>query len=84
MFVNSSTFSAKHDLFPPQVFNNIFTVFIQLVQVIQAAEKKQKPALEELFEDVYDQVPSNLEGQERQLRETIKNYPGDYPSDVPL
>ncbi|XP_028757595.1 2-oxoisovalerate dehydrogenase subunit alpha 1, mitochondrial [Neltuma alba] len=56
----------------------------QLVQAIQVAEKAQKPALGELFKDVYDQVPSNLQGQERQLREAIKNHPGDYPSDVPL
>ncbi|KAK4276693.1 hypothetical protein QN277_014812 [Acacia crassicarpa] len=56
----------------------------ELLQAIQVAEKAQKPALEELFRDVYDQVPSNLEGQERQLRETIKKHIGDYPSDVPL
>ncbi|XP_054798735.1 2-oxoisovalerate dehydrogenase subunit alpha 1, mitochondrial-like [Prosopis cineraria] len=56
----------------------------QLLQAIQVAEKKQKPALEELFKDVYDQAPSNLQAQERQLRKTIKNHPGDYPSDVPL
>ncbi|KAI9113304.1 hypothetical protein K1719_015829 [Acacia pycnantha] len=56
----------------------------ELLQAIQVAEKARKPAMGELFKDVYDQVPSNLEVQERQLRETIKNHPGDYPSDVPL
>ncbi|KAI4337895.1 hypothetical protein L6164_016260 [Bauhinia variegata] len=56
----------------------------QLLQAIQAAEKKQKPPLEDFFNDVYDQLPSNLVEQERQLRETIKKHPQEYPSDVPL
>ncbi|KAJ0976824.1 hypothetical protein J5N97_012298 [Dioscorea zingiberensis] len=56
----------------------------ELLQAIQAAEKTEKPALAELFTDVYDQVPSNLREQEKLLRETIKEHPGDYPPDVPV
>ncbi|XP_027363928.1 2-oxoisovalerate dehydrogenase subunit alpha 2, mitochondrial-like isoform X2 [Abrus precatorius] len=56
----------------------------QLMHAIQVAEKAQKPPLEDMFNDVYDQVPSNLKEQERVLRETIEKHPKDYPSDVPL
>jgi len=48
------------------------------------AEKAQKPPLEDMFNDVYDKLPPNLEEQERLLRKSIKKHPKDYPSDVPL
>ncbi|URD93707.1 Dehydrogenase E1 component [Musa troglodytarum] len=54
----------------------------ELLQAIQAAERAEKPPLSELFTDVYDRVPSNLQEQEKSLRETIKKHPKDYPSDV--
>lgn len=56
----------------------------QLLQVIQVAEKTEKPPLKYLFSDVYDIPPPNLCEQEKQLRETIYAHPQDYPSDVPL
>ncbi|XP_049410840.1 2-oxoisovalerate dehydrogenase subunit alpha 1, mitochondrial-like [Solanum stenotomum] len=56
----------------------------QVVEAIQAAEKVEKPPLTELFGDVYDQIPSNLQEQERFIRDTIKRYPKEYPSDVPV
>ncbi|XP_044509903.1 2-oxoisovalerate dehydrogenase subunit alpha 1, mitochondrial-like [Mangifera indica] len=56
----------------------------QLLQAVQAAEKTEKPPLADMFSDVYDVPPSNLRAQENQLRETIKKYPQDYPSDVPV
>lgn len=57
---------------------------LQLMHAIQVAEKAQKPPLEEMFTDVYDQLSSNLEEQERELRKTIEKHPKDYPYDVPL
>jgi len=54
------------------------------MHAIQVAEKAQKPPLGDLFTDVYDQLPSNLEEQERLLRKSIEKHPKDYPSDVPL
>lgn len=54
----------------------------ELLQAIQVAEREQKPALEELFSDVYDIIPSNLREQEQLLRQTVKKHPGDYPTDV--
>nr|XP_023872383.1 2-oxoisovalerate dehydrogenase subunit alpha 2, mitochondrial-like [Quercus suber]POE85904.1 2-oxoisovalerate dehydrogenase subunit alpha 2, mitochondrial [Quercus suber] len=56
----------------------------QLLQAIQIAEKTEKPSIEGLFSDVYDHLPSNLQEQEEQLRETIRRHPKDYPSDVPV
>ncbi|XP_022936690.1 2-oxoisovalerate dehydrogenase subunit alpha 1, mitochondrial-like [Cucurbita moschata] len=60
------------------------TIKKQLLQAIQNAEKTEKPPLSELFSDVYDHLPSNLQEQEEVLRQTTKRYPQDYPSDVPL
>jgi 2-oxoisovalerate dehydrogenase E1 component alpha subunit len=57
---------------------------MQLFQAIQFAERLQKPPLSELFTDVYDQIPNNLRDQEKMLRQTIKNHPAEYPSDVPV
>lgn len=62
----------------------MFSFLVQLLQAIQNAEKTEKPALGELFADVYDAPPSNLREQETELREAVKRHPKDYPSDVPV
>ncbi|CAK9313780.1 unnamed protein product [Citrullus colocynthis] len=64
--------------------NHKTTVKKQLLQAIRNAEKTKKPPVSELFNDVYDHLPKNLEEQEEILRQTMKRYPQDYPSDVPL
>ncbi|KAL0073229.1 thiamine diphosphate-binding protein [Phycomyces blakesleeanus] len=46
-----------------------------------SAEKKKKPALENLFTDVYDELTPNLEAQKKELRELIAKYPEYYPTD---
>ncbi|GFY96540.1 thiamin diphosphate-binding fold (THDP-binding) superfamily protein [Actinidia rufa] len=56
----------------------------QVMQAIQAAERIEKPPLSEMFTDVYDQTPSNLQEQEEMIREAIKRHPKDYPSDLPV
>ncbi|XP_024017729.1 2-oxoisovalerate dehydrogenase subunit alpha 2, mitochondrial [Morus notabilis] len=56
----------------------------QVLHAIQVAEKVEKPPVMNLFTDVYDVPPANLREQEQLLRETIKRYPQDYPSDVPV
>jgi 2-oxoisovalerate dehydrogenase E1 component alpha subunit len=56
----------------------------QLVQAIQVAEKMEKPLLADMFTDVYDHPPENLQEQEKLLRQTIKRHQKDYPSDVPV
>ena len=49
------------------------------MHAIQVAEKAQKPPLQDLFNDVYDQIPSNLQEQERLIRKTIEKHPKDTP-----
>ncbi|KAK8488997.1 hypothetical protein V6N11_021006 [Hibiscus sabdariffa] len=56
----------------------------QLLQAIQIAERAEKPPVNDLFTDVYDNIPSNLRDQEKLLRETINRHPEDYPADVPF
>ena len=61
-----------------------FNTLEQLVQAIQEAEKTEKPPLADMFTDVYDHPPENLQEQEKLLRQTIKRHQNDYPSDVPV
>ncbi|KAK2967093.1 hypothetical protein RJ640_007408 [Escallonia rubra] len=56
----------------------------QLLHAIQVAERTEKPPLEDLFTDVYDHLPSNLQEQEKLLRDTIEKHPQDYPAGVPV
>jgi hypothetical protein len=61
----------------------LMMLLVQLLHAIQVAEKAEKPPVADIFTDVYDLPPSNLDEQEKFLRETIKRHPQDYPSDVP-
>ncbi|CAN4115332.1 unnamed protein product [Withania somnifera] len=56
----------------------------QVLQAIQVAEKAEKPPIKDVFTDVYDVPPANLQEQEIFIRETIRRHPQDYPTDVPL
>ncbi|CAN4121149.1 unnamed protein product [Withania somnifera] len=56
----------------------------QVLQAIQAAEKVEKPSITDLFTDVYDKMPLNLQDQEKFVRDAVKRYPKEYPSDVPI
>uniref|UniRef100_M1AZW8 Branched chain alpha-keto acid dehydrogenase E1-alpha subunit n=1 Tax=Solanum tuberosum TaxID=4113 RepID=M1AZW8_SOLTU len=53
----------------------------QVLEAIKTAEGMEKPALTELFSDVYEQMPPNLHEQERSIRDAINKYPKDYPTD---
>ncbi|KAG5573075.1 hypothetical protein H5410_062841 [Solanum commersonii] len=56
----------------------------QVLQALERAEETEKPPLADLFTDVYDQIPSNLQEQERYIRNAIKRRPNEYPSNIPL
>ncbi|KAI3826821.1 hypothetical protein L1987_00877 [Smallanthus sonchifolius] len=56
----------------------------QLSQAIQAAERVEKPPVADMFNDVYDVLPKNLNEQEVFLRENIKKHAQEYPSNVPM
>lgn len=50
-----------------------------VLAALKVAEKIDKPALEDLVSDVYDQVPEMLEQQLNELKAHIKKYPDAYP-----
>ncbi|KAK9713265.1 hypothetical protein RND81_06G015900 [Saponaria officinalis] len=56
----------------------------QILNAIQVAEKLDKPPVADLFSDVYDVPPQNLQQQERCLRETITLHQKEYPQNVPV
>jgi 2-oxoisovalerate dehydrogenase E1 component alpha subunit len=53
----------------------------ELLKAFTNAEQKKKPALRELFTDVYDELTPALREQEQELRELIRRYPEYYPTD---
>ncbi|KAG9148490.1 hypothetical protein Leryth_024613 [Lithospermum erythrorhizon] len=55
----------------------------QMLHAIQVAEGLEKSPVKDIFSDVYDTPPLNLDEQELSLREAIRRYPDDYPSSVP-
>lgn len=50
----------------------------QVLQAFQNAEKKVKPRPEELFEDVYDQMPWHLVKQRKEMMEHVRAHPEHY------
>lgn len=57
---------------------------LQVLEAIKIAEGMEKPALKELFSDVYEQTPPNLHDQEMSIRDAINKYPKDYPNNLHL
>ena len=50
-----------------------------ILNEFSSAEKRQKPAISELFTDVYDELPWNLIEQQEQLGKILKDHPENYP-----
>ncbi|KAK4512876.1 uncharacterized protein ATC70_003586 [Mucor velutinosus] len=61
----------EEDAYRKKVKKDIMTSFT-------AAEKRKKPAVKQLFTDVYDELPPNLIKQQQELNELIKKYPEYY------
>lgn len=51
----------------------------EVLAAVKVSEKIDKPPVEDLVTDVYDQAPPMLEAQLAQLKEHIKKYPQAYP-----
>jgi 2-oxoisovalerate dehydrogenase E1 component alpha subunit len=49
-----------------------------VLDAMRQAESKPKPSLDELFEDVYCEIPRNLKAQQQQLHAHIAKYPKHY------
>ena len=53
-----------------------------VLQALVTAESKPKPkVLEDLFHDVYKEIPDSLKEQQRELEEMIAKYPDHYRLD---
>ncbi|XP_076961172.1 2-oxoisovalerate dehydrogenase subunit alpha 2, mitochondrial-like [Bidens hawaiensis] len=55
----------------------------ELAQAVQNAERTQKPPVADMFNNVYDVSPKNLNEQKESLRKTLKQHAKEYPSNVP-
>ncbi|OZJ04980.1 hypothetical protein BZG36_01773 [Bifiguratus adelaidae] len=53
----------------------------EIMKSFSAAEKRKKPAVSELFTDVYDELTPNLLDQKKELEELMKKYPEHYSTD---
>ncbi|UUO24822.1 thiamine pyrophosphate-dependent dehydrogenase E1 component subunit alpha [Colwellia sp. M166] len=51
----------------------------EVLAAVKVSEKIDKPPVEDLITDVYDQAPPLLQSQFEQLKEHIKKYPDAYP-----
>lgn len=48
---------------------------IAVIKAVKEAEEKLKPLLENMFTDVYHEIPDSLKGQQSQLQEHLQKYP---------
>ena len=51
---------------------------VAVLQALEKAEQRNKPPMDQLFEDVYKVKPAHLVKQERKLQEHIAKYPAHY------
>ncbi|GAV03032.1 hypothetical protein RvY_13520 [Ramazzottius varieornatus] len=51
----------------------------QVMQAFQRAEHKKKPSPEELFNDVYDELPWHLQKQRKEMMDFVRSNPEHYP-----
>ena len=49
-----------------------------ILDALRKAERKPKPPLEDLFTDVYNEMPPSLKAQQMKLNEHISKYPDSY------
>jgi 2-oxoisovalerate dehydrogenase E1 component alpha subunit len=56
----------------------MYSYINDVAKALEVAELKNKPPLQELFNDVYESKPQHLIKQEQALLEHIKKYPDHY------
>jgi 2-oxoisovalerate dehydrogenase E1 component alpha subunit len=49
-----------------------------VLDAMKKAERKPKPSVDELFEDVYKDMPASLKMQQQELHAHIAKYPNQY------
>lgn len=52
-----------------------------VIRELSLAEKEKKPALKEIFTDVYAELTEEAESQRQELRKIMKKYPAEYDID---
>jgi 2-oxoisovalerate dehydrogenase E1 component alpha subunit len=52
-----------------------------VLEALKRAEAEKKPPIEELFSDVYDEIPPHLLEQKKELEEHLSKYPENYSID---
>jgi len=50
------------------------------LEAFTKAEKQKKPPVSEMFKDVYEEMPWNLQEQQKELQELIQEIPEAFPS----
>ena len=56
----------------------------EVIEALDFAEEQDKPALDEMFRDVYHEMPPLLREQERAVLAHVERHPAERPPDVPL
>ena len=51
----------------------------EIKQSLKRVRRELKPSLDELFRDVYDELPPRLERQRREMWEHVRKYKEHYP-----
>ncbi|KAL2069551.1 hypothetical protein VTL71DRAFT_14230 [Oculimacula yallundae] len=50
----------------------------EVLKAFAQAEGEKKPPLRSIFEDIYEELTPELQGQMRELKDVIERYPGEY------
>ena len=62
-------------------FHLSFIFSFQVLSALVTAEKKKKPSIESMFDDVYDVLTPELERQKAELMDHLKQYGKHYNMD---
>ena len=62
--------------------NSKYRFNFQVMECFHNAEKVKRAKPTDMFEDVFDKLPANLERQKKEMLEHIKNYKSEYPLDL--
>jgi len=52
----------------------------EVISLLNKAEMRKKPPIDDLFTDVYDELPPNLLRQREQLHNHLKKWKHEYPN----
>jgi 2-oxoisovalerate dehydrogenase E1 component alpha subunit len=56
---------------------------VEVLRALESAENKSKPGTDELFTDVYAEIPAHIQEQKEELLAHIEKYPEHYDLNAP-